>query len=115
MFIGFKQFPKKNFEKFPRNTPNDALVIYNLCKQKNRTQMALKEYLENYKSPQVKRGYFYGTEKRETEWEQVLKALEEGYKDTTALVNWLVNECGWDGITPKSITNRINEQKKHIK
>ena len=76
--------------------------------------MALNEYLENYKPPRIKRGYFYGTEKREAEWEQVLKALEEGYKDTTALVNWLVDECGWDGVTPKSITNRINEQKKRI-
>ena len=115
MFIGFKVCPKKTFDKFPTNTHKVALTIYNYNKLKNRMQMALKEYLENYKPPQVKRGYFYGTEKREAEWEQVLKALEEGYKDTTALVNWLVNECGWDGITPKSITNRINEQKKHIK
>ena len=64
--------------------------------------MALKEYLENYKPPQMKRGYFYGTEKREAEWEQVLQALEEGYKDTTALVNWLVDECGCMVPSPSS-------------
>jgi len=76
--------------------------------------MTLKDYLETYERKPQKRGYFYSTEKREAEWEQVLQALEEGYKDTTALVNWLVDECGWDGVTPKSITNRINEQKKRI-
>ena len=50
--------------------------------------MALNEYLENYKPPKssvvismVQRSVkFMGTS---------LQALEEGYKDTTALVNWL--------------------------
>ena len=111
--MGFYLFPKKNFEKFPRNTLKVAPRLYTYHKQ-NRTIMALNEYLENYKPPRIKRGYFYGTEKRESEWEQVCKALEEGYQDTTALVTWLVSECGWDGITPKSITNRINEQKRRI-
>jgi len=76
--------------------------------------MTLNKFLENYKPPRVKRGYIYGTEKRQMEWEQVLSALEKGNQDTTAIVDWLVGECGWDGITPKSITNRINEQKKRI-
>jgi len=76
--------------------------------------MALKNYLKTYKRPPIKRGYIYGTEKRQMEWEQVLSALEKGYQDTTALVDWLVGECGWDGITPKTISNRINEQKKRI-
>ena len=77
--------------------------------------MALNDYLEKYKPPKIKRGYFYGTEKRESEWEQVLKALENGYQDTTAIVEWLIVECGWNGVTPKTITNRVNEQKRRIR
>ena len=42
--------------------------------------MALNEYLENYKPPRMKRGYFYGTEKRESEWEEVCKALKKVIK-----------------------------------
>lgn len=45
MFIGFYTFPIKNFEKFPRNTLNDALVIYNLSKQKTGRKWHLKNIL----------------------------------------------------------------------
>ena len=45
MFIGFKQFPKKNFEKFPRNTLKVALTIYNYNKQKTGRKWHLKNIL----------------------------------------------------------------------
>lgn len=45
MFIGFLAMPKKNFKKFPRNTLNDALVIYNLSKQKTGRKWHLKNIL----------------------------------------------------------------------
>lgn len=77
--------------------------------------MALKEYLDNYKRKPLKRGYFYGTELRASQWEEVLTALENGFQDTTALVDWLVDECEWDGVVPKSIRNRINEEKQRIR
>lgn len=77
--------------------------------------MTLKEYLDNYKRKPLNRGYFYGTELRTSQWEEVLSALENGYTDTTALVDWLVDECGWDGVSPKSIRNRINEHKERIR
>jgi hypothetical protein len=77
--------------------------------------MTLKDYLETYERKPQKRGYFYSTEKRESEWEEVLSALNNGYNDTQALVDWLIDECGWTGVTAKTISNRINEQKQRIR
>lgn len=77
--------------------------------------MTLKNYLDNYERPQQKYGYFYSTELRASQWEEVLNALQEGYLETTPLVDYLIDECGWTGITPKTIRNRINEEKNRIR
>ena len=45
------------------------------------------------------------------QWEEVLSALHKGYLDTTPLVDYLIDECGWTGVAPKTIRNRINEEK----
>ena len=77
--------------------------------------MTLNDYLEKYERPQQKYGYFYATEQRTEQWEEVLSALHKGYLDTTPLVDYLIDECGWTGIAPKTIRNRINEEKIRIR
>lgn len=77
--------------------------------------MTLNDYLEKYERPHQKYGYFYSTELRATQWEEVLTALNKGYLETTPLVDYLIDECGWTGIAPKTIRNRINEEKKRIR
>lgn len=77
--------------------------------------MTLDDYLEQYERQPQRYGYFYATEQRTEQWEEVLSALHKGYLDTTPLVDYLVDECGWTGIAPKTIRNRINEEKIRIR
>lgn len=77
--------------------------------------MTLNDYLEQYERQPQRYGYFYATEQRTEQWEEVLSALHKGYLDTTPLVDYLIDECGWTGIAPKTIRNRINEEKIRIR
>ena len=77
--------------------------------------MTLDDYLEQYERQPQRYGYFYATEQRTEQWEEVLSALHKGYLDTTPLVDYLIDECGWTGIAPKTIRNRINEEKNRIR
>ncbi len=77
--------------------------------------MTLNDYLEKYERHPQKYGYFYATEQRASQWEEVLSALHKGYLDTTPLVDYLIDECGWTGVAPKTIRNRINEEKNRIR
>jgi hypothetical protein len=77
--------------------------------------MTLDDYLEQYEKQPQRYGYFYATEQRTEQWEEVLSALHKGYLDTTPLVDYLIDECGWTGIAPKTIRNRINEEKIRIR
>jgi hypothetical protein len=77
--------------------------------------MTLNDYLESYTREPLQKGYFYGTEKRTEQWEEVLSALHKGYLETTPLVDYLIDECGWTGVAPKTIRNRINEEKNRIR
>jgi|AACY02.4.fsa_nt_gi hypothetical protein len=77
--------------------------------------MTLDDYLEQYERQPQRYGYFYATEQRTEQWEEVLSALHKGYLDTTPLVDYLIDECGWTGIAPKTIRNRINEEKIRIR
>ena len=56
--------------------------------------MTLNDYLEKYERHPQKYGYFYATEQRTEQWEEVLSALHKGYLDTTPLVDYLIDECG---------------------
>jgi len=77
--------------------------------------MTLNNYLESYTREQIKKGYFYATEQRTEQWEEVISDLNKGYLDTTPLVDYLIDECGWTGVAPKTIRNRINEEKNRIR
>ena len=77
--------------------------------------MTLNDQLEKYERHPQKYGYFYATEQRASQWEEVLSALHKGYLDTTPLVDYLIDECGWTGVAPKTIRNRINEEKNRIR
>jgi len=77
--------------------------------------MTLDDYLEQYERQPQRYGYFYATEQRTEQWEEVLSALHKGYLDTTPLVDYLIDECGWTGIAPKTIRNRINVEKIRIR